>query len=856
MKKGFVIATALCLFNVGYAQFTTVVDSLNVNSRKVIAGKEYAAGSLKRLFFGNDYRKEWSTPIIVPVLNLDTAFGGLTPVELGGGRQTKSLHLTDPQGRRFVLRSVNKTYTLALPEIARGTFIETIANDQIATNHPFAALTVPTMSEAANVYHTNPQLFLVPYSPRLGEYNKIFANMLCLLEERPDKTQIGQPSFGFPNDIDGSEKMIEKITGDNDVLMDQNWYVKTRLFDMFLGDWGRHIDNWRWAEFDSGKGSVFRPVPKDRDQTWAKFEGLMLTLLRVGAGLKELQSFGPNIKSLYWFNHPAFEIDRRFTNDLTKKAWVDSAEVLKASLTDAVIETAVKQMPPEIFAIRGKETIDYLKQRRDDLPQYASEYYDILAKVVDVPGTTKNELFEVNRLNDTETSVKVFKLNKEGERKQPLFSRTFNINETKEIRLYGLDGEDIYHVTGDVNDGITVRIIAGAGKDSLYDNSHVNGRTHKTKFYDNPGTEIASSPETKIRLSDSTYIYPFEKDFKLDSKGFTIAPGYKYYYGIYLGVGYKKVTYGWREEPFKSKLQFGVHYAFGEKTLNPYFNLEYPQLFGAWNVQFAAGYDGARKFNYFGTGNETVKISEDRSYHYLRTSNIYAAAGLNQDFATYHNIVLSFNYDAVRVLSRAGTFLVKPSTIIDNNDFDWKHFGGATLGYRYTNVNSDVLPTKGIFFTASATHTKNLSDLAKSFNRLNTVLQLYVPLFNPFSLMVNTGAATMSGDPEFYQLNQIGGNWTLRGYLRSRFYGKTSFYDQNELRWIPNIKSYLFNGKIGLAALYDVGRVWNPGENSDKWHYGYGAGLIVSPFNKMSAAVYYSISEEDKVVNVRLGKSF
>ena len=121
---------------------------------------------------------------------------------------------------------------------------------------------------------------------------------------------------------------------------------------------------------------------------------------------------------------------------------------------------------------------------------------------------------------------------------------------------------------------------------------------------------------------------------------------------------------------------------------------------------------------------------------------------------------------------------------------------------------------------------------------------------------VNTGAATLNGEPEFYQQNNIGGNKTLRGYLRNRFYGNTVFYDQNELRWIPNVKSYLFNGKIGLIALYDIGRVWQPGETSGTWHTGYGAGLMIAPFNKIAATVYYSVSPEDNVVNLRVGKFF
>jgi hypothetical protein len=256
------IFISIGLAQVSYSQKTTVVDSSDPHFHTVIAGQEYKSSNWHKWLWGEDYRPEWTTPVKIPVLNMDSAFGGLTPIKEGGGRQTKSLRLKDSAGRQFVLRTVNKTYTGALPELYQGTIIEHLANDQIATNHPYAALAVPQMAEAAKVYHTNPKYYVVPYSERLGEYNEIFANTLCLLEERPDDSQLETESFGHPQDIMSTEDMYEKMTKENDHLMDQNHFVMTRLFDIFLGDWGRHPDNWRWAKFDSGAYKIYRPVPK------------------------------------------------------------------------------------------------------------------------------------------------------------------------------------------------------------------------------------------------------------------------------------------------------------------------------------------------------------------------------------------------------------------------------------------------------------------------------------------------------------------------------------------------------------------------------------------------------------------
>src|SRR5207237_571881 len=113
---------------------------------------------------------------------------------------------------------------------------------------------------------------------------------------------------------------------ENDQFMDQHKYIMTRLFDIFVGDWGRHPDNWRWAKFDSGSYKIYRPVPKDRDQVYAKFEGLLLSIAVHAAGLKQLQTFDDKIKDIRWYNYAGNELDKRFTNELTRQVWIDSAK--------------------------------------------------------------------------------------------------------------------------------------------------------------------------------------------------------------------------------------------------------------------------------------------------------------------------------------------------------------------------------------------------------------------------------------------------------------------------------------------------------------------------------------------------
>ena len=84
------------------------------------ASTRYATNGFKRFFLGNTYRDLWTTPIRVPVIDLDTYAHGLKPLKEGGGNQTKNLRLGAPDGSEFVFRPVDKARAVP-PERLRGT---------------------------------------------------------------------------------------------------------------------------------------------------------------------------------------------------------------------------------------------------------------------------------------------------------------------------------------------------------------------------------------------------------------------------------------------------------------------------------------------------------------------------------------------------------------------------------------------------------------------------------------------------------------------------------------------------------------------------------------------------------------
>jgi len=826
----------------------TITSASNQYDRKISYQRKW----------GTHYRKEWSTPVKFKIVKLDMLAGGLTPYESGGGRQSKSLRLKDKDGREYVLRSIDKSFGKALPEIYQGTFIESIINDQVTIGHPYAALTIPILADAAGVYHTNPEIIFIPEQPALDSFNKDFANQLYLFEQRPDENWETAANFGNSKNIIGTEKMFSELLGDNDHSVDQLAYVRARLFDFLIGDWGRHEDQWRWASFkkDDVQGTPsgeknFKPVPRDRDQAYTMFDGKWLGFAISAADLHHLQSFEDHIKDIRTFNFTARNLDRRLANEPSLKQWIDIANDMHHALTDAVIERSIKQLPPEVYDISGKELIENLKSRRNQLVEYATTYYKFLAKDVDIVGSNKKELFLVSRINDNETVVKVYKM-KIDKGDMLFYERKFYTSETNEIRLYGMNDDDVFRLEGKTNKGILIRIIGGEGNDVLEDRSFVAGSKKLTQVYDTDKKGFQTSRETRLHISKDSLINTYEyKSFEYDKKGFGVSPGF-----FSLTLGYSDTRHAWRKTPAGSEHSIKLKYSINRNAVYIDYRTTFYQLLGKWNAFVGAGAGVPNVVNFFGVGNETTFTKYDRKYFRLRSHDIYGKFGVNRSVGNSNVEIASF-YKTVGIQPDSNRYVT--AFINDGGskyDLERKHFIGVDLTYKYQNTDHPIIPSKGFKFSGSAAYTYNLNNSDRSFTRLTSDAAVYIPVVKFISLAIRAGGAANIGDAEFYQLNILGSEENLRGYHKYRFYGKQSFYNNNELRFMFNARNKIFNGKYGFVTFFDNGRVWQPGEISNTWHSGYGAGAFVSLFNKVILSGSYGISKEDKVASFYIGFYF
>ncbi|MDX1629071.1 MAG: BamA/TamA family outer membrane protein, partial [Fulvivirga sp.] len=516
----------------------------------------------------------------------------------------------------------------------------------------------------------------------------------------------------------------------------------------------------------------------------------------------------------------------------------------------------------------------HIKARRDQLKAYAMEYYTFLAKEVDVVGSDKHEHFQVDRLPSGDVHVVVRKMKKDGDKKQVIFDRLFIYGETKEIRLYGLGGEDEFEIEGESGKSIKVRVIGGPGEDELDDDSKVSGLGKKTVFYDTKnGNVLKLNNESKNKLSDDPEVNNYDrKAFQYNVLTPLITGNFNPDDGLFVGGGFQLITYGFRKDPFKWKHRFLGSYAINTASYNFSYEGILTDFIKNWNLEIMTrlrvpDYTN----NFFGIGNEsefnqnideTLPLDNAIDFYRLRFEEVMANIGISRWLGAYGQVGISVNYFNWELQqfddrpTRVQQFLQDQN--LNFNDQTFNYLGGG-LSLIVDTRKSKQLPEYGILWENKLETLYGIDTQTEDYHSFNTSLSLYHSFRIPTRLTfaVRTGYGVNFGDYPFFRAQMLGGREEIRGYRRTRFYGDERFYNNFEVRLkLIRFQTYLFPASLGILAFHDVGRVWVDGEDSEKWHRGVGGGLWFTPFNRAALSAEVGHSEEETLFYVRLGFLF
>ena len=851
---------------------TNFPDSVKAS---VYTKKEIDKSGFFKGVWGERYRKYYGTEVKVPTVNLDTLMGGLVPLKKGGGHQSKSLRLQSKDGREYVMRALKKSAELYLQSMAfqdqyvlddlKETYTQELLQDFYTGSHPYGPFTTGVLSDAVGIYHTNPVLYYVPKQPALKQYNDSFGDELYMIEEHTGDGHGDLASFGYANELKSTDGMLEDLRDDEKYEVDKDLYLRSRLFDMVLGDWDRHVDQWRWAEFkDKEKGKiVYRPIPRDRDQVYSKMgDGpLMNIATRIIPGLRLMEGFNEEIRSVKGFNSSpmTYVLDLTLLGETEKSQWLAQAKYLQENLTVNTIDRAFKAFPEEVRDETVVELKKILLARLSHIQETAEEYYKILNKYAVVAGTDKDDWFEINRLNDKETEVKVFR-NIEDKKDNLFFYKVFTKVDTKEIWVFGLDDDDIFEVNNSSNyNGVNVRIIGGHNND-IY--RVENGKNIALYDYKSKKNTFQERGGAKVKLSDDYELNTYQP-FKLRNSFNQIIPtvGFNPDDGIRIGFLNTYTYNGFRQNPFTQQHTFGASYYFATSGFDFKYQGEFAHLFENWNGELTALFTSPNfAVNFFGYGNNTINLDDDLELDYNRVKlrQIEFSPSLVWRGELGAKVKVGLSYQDISVEETDDRFI---NTFYQQNGEETNSdFIGAHAGYSYENRDNEAFPTLGMASSLQVGFKDNISTDGGNYGYVIPSISFDYKLIPSGRLVLATkwkAHFNMGNGYEFYQAASIGGLDGLRGFRNQRFTGKTSYYQNTDIRFSLNKKrTRLLPMALGLFGGFDYGRVWYPGLSSERWHTSYGGGFFLNASDIISINTALFASEDGARFTFGLGFGF
>ena len=809
-------------------------------TRSVVAGKEFDRGGGWRFWFGEGYRRAWATPVVLPVLDLKTEKGGLTPLRQVGGFQTEGLAMKGADGHGYTFRKLLKHPERVLPKEWQDSELRGVAIDQTAAAHPAATAIVGHLAQAVGIPFYGSRLAVMPDDPALGEFRQTFGGTVGTFDE-----YLGPGTRGI-TEVISTFDLWKKWREDGLAnRVDARAFLKARLFDLVVGNWDRHQGQWRWARF--GEDKTWVPLPEDADQAFTRYEGKAM-----GAARKVVPRFmrysGEYPKRIEGLTANNYDVTRWLLSGVEWPVYQEVARELAGQMTDAVIDESMHQMPPEWYAIDGAQMTKDLRQRRDGIVAYARKFYEHLADPVDVRGSDQADLATVQHLEDGSLRLTLAPLQADGRPGAPYFERRFLAKETHEIRLYLLGGDDRVVASGKNRDGIHVRVLPGDGND-VVDDAQSGG----LDVQDPHGIDVRRGPGTKV--SDHEWQNPAPEPDRpwLEPRNYghwtvpMIEGWWQPNQELMLGGGFTRTAWGFHRYPWANMQSFTLLYSTGYNNVRATY-------VGQWRLSdrsllgvVEARWSGIENMDFYGFGNETARI-DDKTLYKTETNEYTIFPALRWQPGS--RFELHVGPETKVVQTKGGDSLVE-----QQQPYGTGKFGEAALraGFEYdsrgrslgmteargmaapdASAAAAAAPASGVRIRAESFFVPKAWDVTASFGGLDGSVAGYLG-GRKLVLATRVGGRVLWGTYPWFESASISGDsggigsaGGVRGYYDGRFRGDSSLYGNAELRWwIGHRKKAVLPLRWGVTTFCESGRVWYAGEDSKTWHTGYGAGLLV-----------------------------
>jgi hypothetical protein len=349
--------------------------------------------------------------------------------------------------------------------------------------------------------------------------------------------------------------------------------------------------------------------------------------------------------------------------------------------------------------------------------------------------------------------------------------------------------------------------------------------------------------------------------------------------GPLVGAGIDTRSFGFRKSPFSSRHVIRGAWAFGESTYRADYRAEFRVENRPWYWGWYGYASGIESLRFFGFGNETSDGGNSKSSFFKARQQQYSftptlsiplfrsvalhagptvkyASNTHKDDNTLINKAQPYGYGDFGEVGASAVLELDTRKAADKTP------GGValrTFGY----------PRSGTLVTVRGLVFPKAWDVKDTFGSVKGSAAAYL---TPGSDKAPTLALRVGGEKVFGRypyfeaaylgggsgrIGAIGNDDPLRGLQRQRYAGDASLFGSADLRLYVSRFRLLLPGTWGLLGFGDVGRVYLKGEDSNKWHNGYGGGLWFAWLDRANTVTAsYGRSERHNAFYVRAGFAF
>lgn len=378
-------------------------------TRSIYPSDMMKRSKLYNKLWGKHYRDIYGIPIRVTAITPETFRGGSEVI--GQADNFQGLLLEDKNKNHFLLKALGGSTSFLESQFFRemynhkdfqGTYLDSFIGDAYTIINPYTFIVADHLAEKTGLNTNDSHIYYIADNNRRDTVAGGWA-IQDRLVNISELTDIDEKS-----NVITTGEMLEKIRSSSNYAVDKEKYVRSRLYDLLIGDWNKIPENWTWEAQIVGDSILFSPIVIDRNHAFTKVDGLFLGTMLSALSLPFIVDYDPLAKNLKKGNSLALPLDKTLLPEVDEAFWIEQAQYIQSQITDAAIDEAFALLPGEISVKETGELRGKLQKRRDNLDDIARRYVAILKKTKVVDGIDSNGYNNIKYHTNSFTPIGVY----------------------------------------------------------------------------------------------------------------------------------------------------------------------------------------------------------------------------------------------------------------------------------------------------------------------------------------------------------------------------------------------------------------------------------------------------------------